>query len=199
MGAATSIFYASKNPKGLEVLILDSPFGDLKKVAAHLANQHSKYIPNIFIKGALALIRKTIKKKADFDISKIKPIKLVSKIIVPAYIAYSFEDELIPYEQFENILHDYRGPKEYEIVEGGHNAVRQLSFYQNIGLFLFKHLKANELNYSPVNIPPHLVTDEILAKMMDFDHEELLRRKNQEGYNTMSRAAVQCYQAISKK
>ena len=160
MGAVTAILYANENPNTLEAIILDSPFADLKQVVIHLVKSRQKYIPNFILKGLLLIVRSTIKKKANFDINNIEPLKCVENLKIPAYILFSFADEFIPYGQFEDILRGYGGEKQYEIIDGSHNGIRNLEVCQRIGAFLHKHLK-DEIKYHHDNISSNIAPNEV--------------------------------------
>lgn len=175
MGAVSAILYASENPRGIEALVLDSPFANLREVAMHLANSHTRFVPNFCIKIIFSLIKRSIQKKANFNINKLIPLKNVGQIKIPALIAYSFQDELIPYGQFEDLSNAYGGEKDIIILEGSHNDVRQLEFCKAVGLFFCKHLKVGTLLNDPINVPPHLVTDQMREKVEEY--EQTLKKK----------------------
>lgn len=169
MGAVTAILYASTNPKGIEALALDSPFGKLKGVAMHLSKSHAKYVPNFILKIGYKMVRKSIKSRAKFDIEKLKPVKYVEKIKIPAIIAYSTNDELVPCKQFEKIQVKYGGPNIVSIFRGGHNDMRSLEFCTEVGIFFCKHLKTQELKNTPISIPPHWITEDVMKKAQEFE------------------------------
>ena len=181
MGAVTAILYASNNPKGIQALVLDSPFSNFKQVALHLARKNAKVVPGFLLKIVLSMVRNSIKIRAKFDINKLKPGKLVEKIKIPAFICFSFNDELVPYIQFDDILSKYGGEKEHLILDGGHNDVRTLPFCRSVGEFLCKHLEVAGLEDSPINIPPHLWTEEIRKQMEENENEFLRQHREVEG------------------
>ena len=73
MGAVTALKYAHKNPE-IKVVVFDSPFKNLKSLISDICKKNSK-IPSIILNGALKIISKTIKDKANFDIYDLDPIK----------------------------------------------------------------------------------------------------------------------------
>lgn len=67
MGAATSIQCAQADPS-LACVVLDSPFSSLVTLAGELVTSADFSIPNIMFKIAFSVIRKSVKKRAKFDI-----------------------------------------------------------------------------------------------------------------------------------
>lgn len=72
MGAITALMHADRDPS-IAGIVVDSAFSSLKKLAEDLVKAHTK-IPGFIISGALAIIKSTIKSKANFDINKLSPI-----------------------------------------------------------------------------------------------------------------------------
>jgi len=85
MGAVTALMYGDRDPS-IGGMILDSPFSSMKVLVNELSKHNTK-IPSFLISGALKLIRKTIKSKAQFDIYDLNPIDHVSKSFIPAMFA----------------------------------------------------------------------------------------------------------------
>lgn len=82
MGAVTALLHGHRDPS-IAGMVLDSPFSDLKDLAFELAKKHTK-IPGFVLSGAMKLVRSTIKKKAQFDIYDLTPIKHVENCFIPA-------------------------------------------------------------------------------------------------------------------
>ena len=83
MGAVTALLHLEKDSK-IAGVILDSPFSSLRVVAYDLMKAHTR-IPSFIITMGLSFIRKTVKRKANFNIDDLKPIKLVNKLFTPAF------------------------------------------------------------------------------------------------------------------
>jgi pimeloyl-ACP methyl ester carboxylesterase len=73
MGSVTALRYASLHPM-IAGMVLDSPFSSLKALVQELVKKFSK-MPKFIANIALKFLRKTIKKKADFDIFKLNPVE----------------------------------------------------------------------------------------------------------------------------
>lgn len=173
MGAATAILYASSNPKGIEALVLDSPYAKLKGVAIHLAKSMANIVPKFMLKIVFTLVRNSIKNIANFDVKKLKPIKNVGKINIPALIAYSTNDEVVPCKQFEKIQVEYGGTSNISIFRGGHNDMRPLKFFQEVGEFFCKYLKVSGLKKEPILIPPHLINEDVKEKAREYEEKKI--------------------------
>lgn len=65
MGSVTALLYAFEDPT-ISCIILDSPFSSLKKLSNELSYKFK--IPNFIHSIGFKIIRKSIKKRANFDI-----------------------------------------------------------------------------------------------------------------------------------
>lgn len=76
MGAATAIQCAQADPS-LACIVCDSPFSSLLVLATELV-QHAEFsIPNFMFKIAFSAIRKSVKKRAKFDIKYVANITVL--------------------------------------------------------------------------------------------------------------------------
>ena len=123
MGAATTMFYAHSDPR-IKAICMDSPFGDFKLLAKELC---LKYItlPNFVLTTAMNFVKKTVKEKCGLDIDKLKPILYANKTKTPAFFLHAVTDELISLEQTLKLVENYAGERFINVVEGGHNSLRQ--------------------------------------------------------------------------
>lgn len=196
MGAVTALMYSCQNPKSIECMVLDSPFSDLKGVVLHLARQNASYVPEFLVKFLLGFVRKSIKSRAGFDIYKLKPINYLANSRIPAIFAYGTKDELIPITQFDDLYKSYKGNKELILFQNaGHNDIRPLSFCKQAGSFFCENLKVETLGRSPIQIPPHLITGDVIKKAKEIEH------KNEFDMNrtgTVRFAADKYYQTIPR-
>jgi predicted alpha/beta-fold hydrolase len=72
MGAVTALLHGDRDPS-IAGMVLDSPFSDLKQLVNELARTHTK-VPSFLVSTAMALIRKSVQSRAEFDIYNLKPI-----------------------------------------------------------------------------------------------------------------------------
>ena len=112
MGAVTALKYANKNPN-IKVCIYDSPFTSLKDLVTDICKKNSK-IPTLILNGALKIIAKTIKEKANFNIYDLDPLKDdVPHIKTPGFFIVGKEDELIPTLHSKKIYEAYKSKKKH--------------------------------------------------------------------------------------
>ena len=66
MGAVTALLHGDRDPS-IAGMVLDSPFSNLRTLCNELATTHTK-VPKFLVGAAMTFVKKTIKKKAGFDI-----------------------------------------------------------------------------------------------------------------------------------
>jgi pimeloyl-ACP methyl ester carboxylesterase len=93
MGAVTGLLYSDRDPS-IAGMVLDSPFSKLSDLVDELARSYTK-IPNFLVKGALKLIKQSVKSKAKFDLMLLNPIDHVDKAFIPAMFAHGVDDDFI--------------------------------------------------------------------------------------------------------
>jgi len=138
MGATTALLYIAKNPK-VECMILDSGFSNFKKLIKEIAKKKAS-IPGFLTDSAFNIIRKTIEKKANFDINDLRPIDHASTIKLPALFGAAKHDDFVPPQHTHDLFLAYKGEKSIEIFEGDHNSLRPLIWLRAANEFLKKHL-----------------------------------------------------------
>ena len=138
MGAATALMYAFRD-KRISCMFIDSSFMEFKLLAQQLCKNY-KNIPSVIVNFAFYFIKKTIFNKINVDIEKINPIENVDKINIPAFFIHAINDELIPLEHTLKIYEKYKGEKELNIVEEGHNSQRKRHIIDKVIQFFIKHL-----------------------------------------------------------
>lgn len=135
MGASTALLHAHRDPS-IAGLVLDSPFSSLSKLSEELGRQYSK-LPRFLLKGGISLVRKTIKKKANFDIKDVNPIDKVHEAFIPALFVAANDDTFIRPQHSEDIYKAYSGEKDIRRVEGDHNSIRPQFFLDSCGVFFY--------------------------------------------------------------
>jgi len=138
MGSATAIMYASKRT-GISGIIADSPFSSLEQVMIDLVRSNAK-IPTRMIKVGISFIRKSILKKAKFDIMHNAPIHHAHKADAPILFAAAYGDDFIKLSHSEQLYQVYGGDKQIIRFEGDHNSERPHFFYDAVALFFYNVL-----------------------------------------------------------
>ena len=142
MGAATALLYSYSDER-IKCQCVDSPFSDFKELAIQLCKKQIN-IPEVILNTILFFIKKTVRKKNDMDIDKIKPIDCAEISKTPTFFIHAMKDELIPYTHTLEIYEKYSGNKSINIVEGNHNTPRQKHLISKIITFFEKYLKENK-------------------------------------------------------
>ncbi len=145
MGAVTALKYCELDPL-ISVVIVDSPFSNLNKLAYELAKEKTG-IPHIFLPIALGLVKKGIKQRVHIKFSSLDLTKIVNKIKIPACFLFSFHDEIIKPYHVEKLFELYGCPdKKLLSIKGRHNDPRPANVMKELGKFCFDNfLKMDEL------------------------------------------------------
>lgn len=128
MGAVAALMYADTNST-VNAMVLDSPFSSLPKLATELVEDGRLGVPKIAVKLVMRLIRRDIKKRAKFDIFKLKPINTIHKCVVPAFFVVGLQDELVGPHHVEALYKVHNGPNQLYKFPGGHNSPRPFNFF----------------------------------------------------------------------
>ena len=103
MGAVTALMYAERD-LSIAAMVLDSPFADLKQLVKDLARTQSN-VPNFLISGALKFVKKSVKKRAGFDLTNVKPYVHAEHCYVPALFGVAKDDELVSPQNHGEVLY----------------------------------------------------------------------------------------------
>lgn len=93
MGAVTALLHGDRDPS-IAGMVLDSPFSNLRTLCDELAADHSK-VPKFLVGAAMSFVKKTIQKKAGFDLNKLAPINHVKECFIPALFCTGEQDDFI--------------------------------------------------------------------------------------------------------
>ena len=138
MGAVTALKYAEINPN-LSVLIVDSPFSNLNKLAHELAKEKTG-IPNFLLPMALGLVKKGIKQKVNIKFGALDLTRFVHSLKIPCCFLFSYHDEIIKPYHVEKLFELYGCPeKKLVSVKGRHNDPRPPNILKEVGKFCFDH------------------------------------------------------------
>ncbi|OHT00430.1 Clan SC, family S9, unassigned serine peptidase [Tritrichomonas foetus] len=141
MGAATTFFVIDSDPT-ISVAIADSPFCSLPQLIEDLGSKIN--IPGCLSSTGVKIVSKTVKKKANFDVYDVEPIKHAKKCHSPIMIIHGKADSFIPCEHSTYLYNEYAGSeKELRIVPGAeHNSERPLETMVEAIMFIANHLDA---------------------------------------------------------
>lgn len=93
-------------------------------------------VPKSAISLGLNVMRKTIKKKAKFDINELRPVDYVERCFSPCMFAHGAEDKFILPHHSEDLHSLYAGEKSFSLIpEQDHNSVRPRAFLDKVAMF----------------------------------------------------------------
>ena len=140
MGAAVTMMYAAED-KRICAVCMDSTFAEFRLLARDLCSNYSS-IPGFIVDTALLFVKRTVKNRNDFDFDDVKPIDYSSYITIPGFFIHAMNDELIPLDHTIKLFERYSGNKSLNVVEGGHNSIRQKHIVEKAMKFFEKYLSS---------------------------------------------------------
>jgi len=139
MGAATSLMFGVSDPS-VACMVLDSPFSSLKVLANELVSKNEVKIPKMVVSVAFKMLKKSIEKKAGFDIEKLEPVKSAPKCFIPALFAHANDDDFIDLSHSKTLSGKYGGDFNLITFEGDHTSIRPGFFYDSVCIFFNNNL-----------------------------------------------------------
>eukprot|EP01127_Copromyxa_protea_P011577 TRINITY_DN2917_c1_g1_i1.p1 TRINITY_DN2917_c1_g1~~TRINITY_DN2917_c1_g1_i1.p1 ORF type:complete len:431 (-),score=97.75 TRINITY_DN2917_c1_g1_i1:40-1332(-) len=162
MGAVTSLMFGVLDPS-IACLVLDSPFSSLKTLSNELVGKLEQKIPKSIVNVAFKMLKKTIDKKAHFNIEKLEPIKHASSCFIPALFAHAESDDFVSPSHSLAISQKYCGDYNRITFEGDHNSQRPQFFYDSAAIWFSNNLlvesdfnEDNPIVFEPGFEPPGL-------------------------------------------
>lgn len=149
MGAATSLLHGYRDPS-IAAMVLDSPYSCMSLLLGEVAKEYTK-VPNFLVAIAKSLLKKTIKKKADFNLFDLQPIRHVDQCFIPAMFIAATHDELIKPHHSQKLYEKYAGEKSLIMVDGHHNSDRPRYIMDSIGIFFYNTLQCENIGNNKIN------------------------------------------------
>lgn len=94
MGAVTSLLYGAEDPS-IAGIVLDSAFSNLTDLMIELVDVYRIRIPKFTVKMAIQYMRRSIQKKAKFDIMDLNCAQVAPRTFIPALFGHATEDMFI--------------------------------------------------------------------------------------------------------
>lgn len=144
----------------LKGLVCDSPFASLTLLCEELverARDQGVVVPGVVVSVAIAMIARSVRKLANFNIREITPIEDVGNIDVPALFVVGADDDFITPHHSERLVEAYKGGVTTNLfmVPGGHNDARPMIVFAGIEEFIKQRLSLTE--ESSLKIPDALL------------------------------------------
>lgn len=140
MGAVTALLYSKRDPS-IAGMVLDSPFSKLNDLMLELVHEQQVPIPKALVRVALAIMRRSVRKRAGFDISTIAPVDIVNQSFVPVLFGHADGDTFVKKAHSERLMERYAGDKNLISFPGDHNSRRTQFFYSSITIFFHNVFK----------------------------------------------------------
>jgi len=143
----------------LKGMICDSPFASLTLLCEELverARQQGVVVPGVIVSVAIAMIARSVRLLANFNIREITPLEDVATIDIPALFIVGADDDFIPPHHSERLIESYKSGVTTNLfmVPGGHNDARPKVVFEGIEEFCKQRLSIEE---SCLEIPPSMV------------------------------------------
>ncbi|XP_059311911.1 uncharacterized protein LOC132063404 isoform X4 [Lycium ferocissimum] len=170
MGAVTCLMYGAEDPS-IAGMVLDSPFSDLVDLMMELVDTYKIRLPKFTVKFAIQYMRRTVQKKAKFDITELNTIKCASEDIVgnfpnqfqvfvggafsevtvakscfvPVLLGHAIDDDFIQPHHSDRVFDAYMGDKNIIKFDGDHNSPRPQFYFDSISIFFNNVLQPPEV------------------------------------------------------
>ena len=145
MGSVAALLYAHRDPS-IAGLVLDSPFSRLRDLMLELgASEASLGIPKALTRVALAVLKRSVRRRAGFSIDDVAPLDVVSQVHCPAFFGHGRGDTFVSPEHSRRLAAAYGGEARLELFEGDHNSLRPDEFYDEAAEFMLRALRIEEL------------------------------------------------------
>ncbi|KAG2442041.1 hypothetical protein HYH02_009833 [Chlamydomonas schloesseri] len=152
MGAVTALLYSQRDPS-IAGMVLDSPFSRLTDLMMEIVAEQRLPIPRPLAKLALAAMKRSVSKRAGFDINKVSPVDVVAQSYIPALFGHAVGDTFIKISHAEALHAAYAGDKNLIRFDGDHNSRRPEFFYNSVSIFWHNTLQLEHL-LEPADLPP---------------------------------------------
>nr|GLL43741.1 uncharacterized protein LOC109175893 isoform X2 [Ipomoea trifida] len=112
MGAVTSLLYGAQDPS-IAGIVLDSPFSNLVDLMMEVAGTNAIRLPKFTLKFAIQFMRRSVLKKAKFDIMELDTIKVARRCFVPLLLGHAVDDDFIQPHHSNRIFDAYMVKLDY--------------------------------------------------------------------------------------
>lgn len=154
MGAVTAIIYSSRDPT-IAAVVADSPFSRLTDLMMELATnpeaEGGLNIPKPLVKVALSMMRRSVRRRAEFLIDDVAPLDIVPCCFVPCLLGHGMSDTFVAPHHSERLFVEHGAEtKNFVPFDGDHNGIRPEFFYDSALIFLLNALRVEE------QVGPHI-------------------------------------------
>lgn len=144
MGAVTTLLLTAEDAE-IVAAVVDSPFSRLTELILDLASdrQQGPGLPRGVARLAVALLKRSVKMRAGFNIDEVNPIDSCTSCSVPTLFGHGTEDILVPSHHSQALYEAHSAEvKNLILFDAGHNDVRPSYWYDSAVLFLLEAFKS---------------------------------------------------------
>ncbi|KAK1380249.1 hypothetical protein POM88_026993 [Heracleum sosnowskyi] len=136
------------------------------------------------IKFAIQYMRRSILKKAKFDIEELNTIKVAKSSFVPVLFGHAIDDDFIQPHHSDRIFNAYVGDKNIIKFDGDHNSPRPQFYFDSVNIFFHNVLQPPEDEVASRNndvqladfVEREFLTEQVKAIKKMFEYVAQLRR-----------------------
>jgi alpha-beta hydrolase superfamily lysophospholipase len=118
LGAAVAIQWAAIDPR-IKAVVAVAPFAELRSELNHL---YTKYEIG---KLKQAIVESAAQEAGRFRIPDVSPLKSISQIDTPIYLAHGWNDDIVPASESRRLFHAAKGPVVLQTVDSNHVKIRE--------------------------------------------------------------------------
>lgn len=153
MGAVAAIVSASRNPKNIDYLILDSPFPSIEQVVRDYGARFLK-IGEYVALMMFNMVRDEIMDKTKVDLGTFRPIDYCPTLNIPCVFVVAKNDELVIPERVDEMFRNYLCiQRNIVFVEGTHSSARSCIDLDRVVEYLNIFYKYNNRARKIINVP----------------------------------------------
>ena len=153
MGAVTALLYSHRDPS-IAGVVADSSFSRLTDLMLELATNENGAsvatggfsVPKPLVKVALTMIKRSVRRRAEFNIDHVAPLERVPETYVPTLFGHAKGDTFVAPHHSERLFVAHGADtKNFISFEGDHNDMRPEFWYDSALIFLLGVLRVEEL------------------------------------------------------
>ena len=151
MGSVSILLYMNKAPVVPLFIVLDVPFYDLESTVVHFAKKKLK-VPPFLMKIILNLISGKVQEEIGVNIFHTNLKEVIRKTTVPACLIASYNDEMVPFKDFQALLNGY-GTKDIKmfITNKTHSEKRELEITTNAATMLVQRMMGQDIRHGDMS------------------------------------------------
>uniref|UniRef100_K3WIP9 Serine aminopeptidase S33 domain-containing protein n=1 Tax=Globisporangium ultimum (strain ATCC 200006 / CBS 805.95 / DAOM BR144) TaxID=431595 RepID=K3WIP9_GLOUD len=136
--------------KPIRGMVLDGGYATMEQLIRELMEsvlEEGFHIPSAIMKLACSVIEKSVKKRAEVDLEKLRPIDLVRACSIPALFIAGKSDRYVASHHSDKLAAQYAGPAMTMAVDGEHYTLRERQVYSAAVDFLYGAMRSASMQH----------------------------------------------------